>query len=194
MTGTQPQDRRAKRQRVARKPAAAAERMLERVALGCRAERSVAGALERLLRARPYFHLLHSVPLDRGDIDHIVVGPTGVFVIETKGYRGLVRVTDAGLTVNGLCPDRDPLRQTRRGAAYVRSRLRRNGLVIPWVQAVLCLPYAELERPQCVGGILVTRREHLGYFIRHWHGRPLRDADASRVFALLQHCAEASAA
>ncbi len=168
--------------------------MLETVTLGYRAECAVARGLKRLLRARPFFYLVNSVPLHRGDIDHIVVGPTGVFIIETKGYRGTVQLTETGLTVNGYYPDRDPLKQTRRAAAYVRSCLRRGGMAIPWVQAVLCLPYARLDRPQCAGDILVTRREHLGYLIRHWLGRPLSDQDASRVFTLLQGYAERSAA
>jgi len=168
--------------------------MLESVALGYRAECAVARGLKRLLRARPFFYVVNSVPLQRGDIDHIVVGPTGIFVIETKGYRGVIRLTDGGITVNGVHPDGDPLKQVRRGAAYIRSCLRRGGLTIPWVQAVLCLPYAQLDRPQCADDILVTRREHLGYLIRHWHGRPLSDRDASQVFAVLQAHAEASAA
>ena len=153
---------------------------------GVRAEQSVARTLRRLLRTRPYFYLVNGMTKPRGDIDHVVVGPTGVFAVETKGYRGTVRVADGVLTVNGFRPDRDPLRQARRAAAIVRRRLWFGKLKVSRVQAVLCLPYADLERPQCAGGVLVTRREHLGYLIRHWQGQQLNAEQAARVFEVLQ--------
>lgn len=34
---------------------------------------------------------LHDVQLDRGNIDHVLVGPAGIFTIETKSHRGRVR-------------------------------------------------------------------------------------------------------
>jgi hypothetical protein len=55
---------------------------------GARAERSVGEELEAL--RRDGFVVLHDVEaLGRGNIDHIVSGPTGVYVVETKhgGYR-----------------------------------------------------------------------------------------------------------
>ncbi|HET9781254.1 MAG TPA: nuclease-related domain-containing protein, partial [Candidatus Dormibacteraeota bacterium] len=36
------------------------------------------------------------VPGTRGNIDHIVVSPAGVFVIDAKLYRGVIRVRDRG--------------------------------------------------------------------------------------------------
>ena len=161
---------------------------------GVRAEQSVARALRRLLRARPYFYVVSSMPRPRGDIDHVVVGPTGVFAVETKGYRGTVQVADGVLTVNGFRPDRDPLRQARRAAAVVRRHLWLGKLKISRVQAVLCLPYADLDRPQCVDGVLVTCREHLGYLIRHWQGQQLNERRAARVFDVLQAHAQRDAA
>lgn len=36
------------------------------------------------------------VPGTRGNIDHIVVGPPGVFVVDAKDHRGLVHIVDRG--------------------------------------------------------------------------------------------------
>lgn len=36
------------------------------------------------------------VPGTRANIDHIVIGPAGVFVIDTKRYEGLIRIRDSG--------------------------------------------------------------------------------------------------
>lgn len=56
--------------------------------------------LERLPRD---FTTLHDVqmPGSRANIDHVVVGPTGVFTIETKNYRGGVRIARGRVTVGG---------------------------------------------------------------------------------------------
>ena len=36
------------------------------------------------------------VPGTRGNIDHIVVGPAGVFVIDAKNYQGKIEVRNRG--------------------------------------------------------------------------------------------------
>jgi hypothetical protein len=42
--------------------------------------------------------LLHdrSVPGTKGNIDHIVVAPAGVFVVDAKHYKGLIEIRDVG--------------------------------------------------------------------------------------------------
>lgn len=36
--------------------------------------------------------MLHGVWLGRGDIDHVLVGPGGIFTVETKSHRGRIPV------------------------------------------------------------------------------------------------------
>lgn len=36
------------------------------------------------------------VPGTRGNIDHIVVAPAGVFVVDAKRHKGLIRIRDVG--------------------------------------------------------------------------------------------------
>ena len=53
------------------------------------------------------WHVLHSVPVgDRGaDIDHVVIGPAGVFTLNTKNHTGQrVSVTASNVFVNGRNP------------------------------------------------------------------------------------------
>ena len=42
--------------------------------------------------------LLHDrrAPGTRGNLDHVVIAPAGVFVVDAKGYEGLIRVRDVG--------------------------------------------------------------------------------------------------
>lgn len=68
---------------------------------GALGERDVARALDAL---GPEYTVLHAVPVGRRstDIDHVVVGPTGVFSINTKNHSGQdVWVGGRTLTVNG---------------------------------------------------------------------------------------------
>ncbi len=62
-----------------------------RWARGAEGEERVAVALER---CRPEVALLHdrAVPGSRANIDHLVVAPSGVWVVDAKRYAGRVRV------------------------------------------------------------------------------------------------------
>jgi hypothetical protein len=53
--------------------------------LGYQGERYVAEELNRLMAYG--YHAFHDVPFDDYHMDHVLVGPTGVFVIETKTTR-----------------------------------------------------------------------------------------------------------
>lgn len=57
---------------------------------GAEGEEVVGKALEGL--AADGWHVIHDVSLGRGNIDHIVVGPGGLFTVETKSRRGRIPV------------------------------------------------------------------------------------------------------
>lgn len=84
--------------------------------LGAEGEQSVAEALDWL---RPDgYQVLHDVVEDGYNIDHLLIGPSGVYVVETKTRckrpsRRDVRVTFDGsnVLIDGIRPDRDPVRQ-----------------------------------------------------------------------------------
>ncbi|WP_322753361.1 nuclease-related domain-containing protein [Frankia sp. Cas3] len=61
------------------------------------AERHTARALERLARAG--YTVLHdrSITGSAGNIDHLVIGPSGAWVVETAAHRGPLRQNRAGL-------------------------------------------------------------------------------------------------
>jgi hypothetical protein len=63
---------------------------------GAAGERSLGNALEQL-RERG-FGVLHDrrIPGTRANIDHLVVGPAGIFVIDAKSYSGKVERRDRG--------------------------------------------------------------------------------------------------
>ena len=53
--------------------------------LGFEGERFVAEELNQLLADG--YRVFHDVPFDNYNIDHVIVGPTGLFVVETKTRR-----------------------------------------------------------------------------------------------------------
>lgn len=67
----------------------AASALVDRWGRGAAGEEVVGKALEGL-RECGWF-ALHDVELGRGNIDHVLVGPAGIFTIETKSHRGRLR-------------------------------------------------------------------------------------------------------
>ena len=94
---------------------------------GIEGEKAVGQFLEHL-RSNGY-HVFHDVVGEGFNIDHVLVGPAGVFTIETKTWskpmRGDARISYDGatLTVAGRTPDRDPLMQARSQAGWLKTLL-----------------------------------------------------------------------
>jgi len=63
--------------------------LLERRDVGASAEEQVGGLLDQLVGWR----VIHDASLGRGNVDHILIGPTGVFTVETKSRPDPVRVS-----------------------------------------------------------------------------------------------------
>jgi hypothetical protein len=105
---------------------------------GVGGERKVADALKGLSDS---YYVLHDVLLDpnSGNIDHILVGPNGVFVIETKNYSGeIICEGDSWHRVYGerKLPIKSISVQAKRNAAILGNILKRKG-ISKWVQPLL---------------------------------------------------------
>jgi hypothetical protein len=89
------------------------------------------------------YHAFHDLVGDGYNIDHVVVGPAGVFAIETK-FRsgdGVIEYRNGeGLFLSGRKIDeeeRDPLKQARGSARSVRKQLKEHAGRNIWTKAVL---------------------------------------------------------
>lgn len=73
--------------------------------------------------------VFHDVLAEGFNIDHVLIGPAGVFAIETKTwgkpFHGDARIAYDGqsLVVAGRMPDRDPLVQARSQARWLKNLL-----------------------------------------------------------------------
>src|SRR5205807_2330369 len=64
---------------------------------GASAEEHVGGLLDQLAGWR----VIHDASMGRGNVDHILIGPPGVFTVETKSHPGPIRVAQLhGATIN----------------------------------------------------------------------------------------------
>jgi len=63
---------------------------IERLLQGARGERAVGAEIEIL--SPDGWHVLHNISLGRGDVDHVLIGPGGIYTIETKSHRGRIRI------------------------------------------------------------------------------------------------------
>jgi len=120
---------------------------------GAEGEEQVAAVLASL----PGCYVLHDIMLPgaRGNIDHVVIAPSGVTVIETKNWTGTFRCTgslwemrrrkgwgDPYIKIKG-----NPTAQVRGNAAMLRRYISaRTGLNL-YVNAIVCFtnPQCELE-------------------------------------------------
>ncbi len=90
--------------------------LVERRDRGASAEEQVGSLLEQL--PADSWRVIHDASFGRGNIDHILIGPAGVFSIETKSHPGPVRVG----RVHGAThpPGASPARRHRTGRRHER--------------------------------------------------------------------------
>jgi hypothetical protein len=136
---------------------------------GAAGERAVAEALEQRTAPSGAVTLLHNrrMPGRRGDIDHIAVAPTGVYVIDAKDLRGKLVVEEPWfgprkLKIAGR--DRTKLLDgLDRQVSAVRAALQRGDHADVPIQGVLCFTQADLPlwRTQKMRGHLLVYRKAL---------------------------------
>ncbi|WP_156289505.1 nuclease-related domain-containing protein [Oceanobacillus salinisoli] len=78
------------------------------------------------------------------EFDHLVVGPTGVFHIETKNYYGRVEFSDQGMRRIGGKVHEDPRSQMHRHDYVLKELLKGNGINTS-VVGIICF-----TNPECV--------------------------------------------
>jgi hypothetical protein len=117
---------------------------IDRLQLGIEGETEVAQFLDEL-RTHGYY-VFHSIQCDGFDLDHALIGPAGVFVIETKtvskrgGKDEVVTYDGEKILVDGRAPDRDPVAQARRNANTLSEILREKTGEPVHVQAIVLYP------------------------------------------------------
>lgn len=115
---------------------------IERWRTGADGEKATARQLRPLLERG--WTLFNDITTEHGNVDHVLVGPAGIFMLESKRLAGRVKVDSGKLVVrwhedpsDGY--ENDTIAGRARGAAFeLHSRLDSSG-IDSWVQAVVVL-------------------------------------------------------
>lgn len=122
--------------------------------------------VETKLTALPEeFVSFHDLAFPGFNIDHVAVGPGGVFVIETKSHGGKITSNGNQLLLNGSSPEKDFINQTWSQTYHIKNLLKeRLGKEIP-VHPVLCFTNAFVQVRGTVKGVSVVNGGYLNTHI-----------------------------
>ena len=157
-------------------PNTAVQRFFGVSPLGREAEPWYTGALGELDVARrlgglgPGWCVLHSVPVGTGssDLDHVVIGPAGVFTINTKHHRGQnVWIGGRRILVNGQRTDhlRNAKHEAKRTSQLLSVAARALVDVTPIIAVVGARRMTVRERPNDV--VVLRETELVRWLQRH---------------------------
>jgi hypothetical protein len=108
---------------------------------------------------------IHELDIGRGDADHVLVGPTGVFVVETKEWNGRFFPRRGRLMFNQRSADQ-VVSQVTVAALAVKHRLERAGIEV-FVQAVIASTRASVyQSPLRLGHVTVMEANDLPAYVR----------------------------
>lgn len=124
--------------------------------LGAKGEETVIDELKKLGKN---FHIVHDVRLPniKGNIDHIVIGENGIFVIETKHHRGDIKYengmwTQEKISLKGksyLGDFTDPIKQANRNAVKLRQFISEQEIFSekfrPWINTIIVFTNSEVN-------------------------------------------------
>ena len=125
------------------------------------------------------------------DFDHIVVGPSGVFVVETKNWKGSVEFREGKLYAEGKEPSRPPLKQVKSATAELVSWMDDVGLGAIPVHSVLCFLGTKLpEEVMNVNGVVVCAGTRLVEVLQETFDEPISETLREQVAGELRKIIE----
>ncbi|MBU6402009.1 MAG: NERD domain-containing protein [Verrucomicrobia bacterium] len=131
------------------------------------------------------FCVINDVTTPFGNLDHVVVGPTGVFVLDSKSWRGVVSADGKGeLLLNGQTTDKPHVRQFVGRMLGVRDRVRvlAPGLD-PFYQGLFVFTAARVDAKWgSTGNVHCVRDDQLhDYIVEKDFGTRLRTGEVERI-------------
>jgi Nuclease-related domain len=114
------------------------------------------------------YWVFNDIDTPSGNLDHVVIGPTGVFIIETKNWRGVV--TDDGkreLLLNGKAADKRYVGQFVGRIMGTKDEIRKRAPELnPYFQAVFVFTSACVDvRWRTTGNVRCLRDDQLSEYI-----------------------------
>ncbi|MDP1946968.1 MAG: nuclease-related domain-containing protein [Nitrospirota bacterium] len=168
--------------------------MIRNLRLGRDGER-VVGELLEPLRGKGY-RVFHDIPGANFNIDHAIVGPAGIFMIETKtrskltGGSHKMFYDGQAIRLEDGRSFQKPLKQARAQAQWLANLLNDGRGTTFTVRPVVVFPewYVERTGPRSMQDVWVLNPKALGKFLDHEPQVLSTDAINAVSHALTQHC------
>jgi len=157
---------------------------------GAEGEEKVARSLSFLPAGHTVFN---DMQLDDGgpSFDHIVIGPSGIFVIETKNWSGEITFENGQVLYNGNKPGRPPLKQVKEATLALLDHLSDAQCPDLPVYPVLCFvnnqPQGGLTN---IGGVRICTDTDLHELFENALENPVGSGACAMVAAELARCIE----
>jgi Nuclease-related domain len=139
------------------------------------------------------WYVFHNVKLwKKGDLDHVIVGPPGIFCISTKMHRGAYSLaSDGTYLLNGK--ETDEITQAQKLAMELRNRLTgKLGDDVTWIQPVLIAPLTHVAFTTYQNKAWVLHEENLNDVFLDQR-RKLNQAEIERYANAVKMIADAGA-
>jgi hypothetical protein len=159
---------------------------------GAKGEEMAARELGMLPQEFTVFHGLDIIKLTsitKGlyDLDHVVVGPNGVFVIETKNWSDDITIENGNLLYAGQTPTRPPLEQVKTEAKQLQAHLKSEADIDIEIRPVLCFASNNLHPgEQGAVGVIVCNANRLTNVILSHDENIISDSNQMRIIKTLR--------
>ena len=157
---------------------------------GAEGEETVARSLSFLPATHTIFNDLQ---LDDGGpaFDHIVVAPSGLFVIETKNWSGEITFENGQVFCNGEAPNRPPLKQVKEATAALIDHLATAQCPETPVHPVLCFVNNTPKGGSTnIGGVRICTDSDLHELFQNTLETPLPGGTLAILTTELKRCIE----
>lgn len=144
---------------------------IQRILKGIRGEKHASQYMRNELAPLGY-RVFDDIPGDGFNVDHALVGPAGVFAIETKAYSlpadgdGVIEYDPEELWINGVSPERNPISQASANAAWLAQIFRKYDKNLEFRPVVL-VPGWRVKRKDGGGSTWVVNFSGLLSFLSH---------------------------
>lgn len=115
-----------------------------------------------------------------GNIDHLVIGPTGAYAIDVKNWKGTVTSDGKGeLLLNGRPTDKPQVRYFTRRTMELKERLNALTRLDPYIRALFVFPRTHIQAKWgTTGAVHCIHADQLVEYIQNGKGTQCLSAEA----------------
>jgi hypothetical protein len=138
-----------------------------------------------LLELGSDYKIISDFQSGKGNIDYICVGPTGIFIIETKSHKGVISWED-GLLRNHKPLEKDFIRQVHGQIYYLRELLKEKIGEVYFIQGIIEFTNANVKIRGKRKGVYIGGRGFPKWVIKNRCTKSLSPSEIQTIFDCLQ--------